>query len=85
MGDFVRMNLIIEKYAKRFMERQPMNQRARLLRAIHCLPSGDIKPLKGHDGVFRLRVGDFRIVFHIDETKNEIFIREIGNRGDIYK
>lgn len=50
-----------------------MPQRERLLRAIAGLPSeGDIKPMSGHIGLFRLRVGTYRVL-------------DIGNRGDVHK
>jgi len=42
----------------------------------------DVRKLKGIDG-FRLRVGDYRIIFHID--KDIIFISKVGHRKGIYK
>lgn len=46
-------------------------------------PMGDIKPLKGTDDRFRLRIGKYRVIYRI---KNDtIFIDDIGSRGDIYK
>ena len=44
--------------------------------------SRDIKRLKGSDG-FRLRVGDYRIIFSID--KNTIQILKVGHRKNIYE
>ena len=32
----------------------------------------------------RLRVGDYRVVFRIDETKKIVIITKIGNRKDVY-
>jgi len=43
--------------------------------------SKDIKRLKGSDD-FRLRVGDYRIIFDINETK--ILILKVGHRKNIY-
>ena len=43
--------------------------------------SKDIKRLKGMDD-FRLRVGDYRVVFSIE--KNIITILKIGHRKNIY-
>ena len=39
--------------------------------------------LKGYSNVFRIRVGDFRIVFK--KTQKEIYIVLIGHRKDIYE
>ena len=38
--------------------------------------------MQGKDG-YRLRIGDYRIIFN--NIDNIIFIRMIGNRGQIYK
>lgn len=47
---------IIKKPAKKFMDGLPGNERQRLVAAIEKLPdTGDITPLKGHDGLFRLQ------------------------------
>lgn len=34
---------------------------------------------------FRLRVGDFRVIYQFDVEKNELFLVSVGNRRDIYK
>ena len=74
-----------EKAAQKFLERQDKKQRLRLYRAIYDLPYGaDIKKLKGFD-LYRLRVGNYRILYCIDETIKIITITNIDNRGDIYK
>ena len=44
--------------------------------------SKDIKKLKGMDG-FRLRVGDYRVIFEIE--KNIIYILKVGHRRNIYE
>lgn len=41
------------------------------------------KPLKGMDGVFRLRVGDWRVIF--TETGEIIAIIKIAPRGGAYE
>jgi mRNA interferase RelE/StbE len=41
------------------------------------------KPLRGNlTGNYRIRTGDYRIVFTV--KGNEVIIWKIGNRGDIY-
>ncbi len=42
---------------------------------------GDVKRLKGRDGV-RLRVGDWRVIFY--EDKETIIVAAVGHRRDIY-
>ena len=51
-------------------------------------PKGDIKQLQGYkDGRFRLRVGQYRIIYKYDNngTVEILLILDIGARGDIYK
>ena len=56
----------------------------RLKKAIEDLPKGDVKPLKGSDSLYRLRVGSWRIVFSLPDT-NTILIEKVAPRGDAYK
>jgi mRNA interferase RelE/StbE len=45
-----------------------------------------IKPLTGElQGSWRMRVGDIRIVYSVDEGRGIVFIEVIGFRGDVYK
>jgi mRNA-degrading endonuclease RelE of RelBE toxin-antitoxin system len=34
---------------------------------------------------FRLRVGDFRVIYQFNVEKNELFLITVGNRRDVYK
>ena len=79
-------SIIIKKAAKKFIDKLPANEKKRLVAAIEQLPDGeDIKKLKGHDGLLRLRVGEYRVIYAIDNGRLIIFIIDAGNRGDIYK
>lgn len=82
------MNYKIEfsKKAAKFFNTQPPQQQKRLAKAISKLPEGDVKLLKGYSSnIYRLKVGDYRIIFTINHEKSLIQILIIGNRGDIYK
>ncbi len=55
------------------------------MKAIYKLPYGtDIKKLKGSEW-FRMRVGDYRIIYGIDSGIKVITVENIDNRGDVYK
>jgi mRNA interferase RelE/StbE len=47
----------------------------------------DFKPLSGkkYQGLFRLRIGDYRIVYAIAENLRIIKVMAIGVRGKIYQ
>lgn len=34
---------------------------------------------------FRLRVGDYRVIYQFDAGKNELYLIAVGNRREIYK
>ena len=46
----------IDKEAKKFIDKQPKNQKERIYEAISKLPNGDIKKLSGKKDEYRLRV-----------------------------
>lgn len=70
------------KQALKFLNKQDMPTKRRIVNAINNLPSGDVKRLQGVSG-YRLRVGDFRILF--DRNGNITYIEKIDNRGQVYK
>ncbi|MFJ4627726.1 type II toxin-antitoxin system RelE/ParE family toxin [Streptomyces sp. NPDC088847] len=45
----------------------------------------DVKKLSGHDGLYRLRVGDFRVAYRIDDGQLIILVVKVGNRRDVYR
>ena len=78
--------IVLKKPAKKFIDRLPLNEKRRIVAAIERLPNGeDIKRLKGYDGLFRLRVGDYRILYTVDHGKLIVCVVDAGNRGEIHK
>lgn len=76
----------LSKDAEKFLQKQPPKQQARIIDAILKLPySGDIKVMKGHGDLYRLRVGAYRIIYSVENDQLTVYVLEIGNRGDIYK
>ena len=41
--------------------------------------------MQGHLNTYRLRVGDYRILYTVDNDVLIIRVIEVGNRGDVYK
>jgi len=50
--------------------------------AIEKLPAGDVKKLQGYKNAYRLRVGDYRVLFDMD---GYIEITDVLSRGSAYK
>lgn len=49
-------------------------------------PTGLGKPLKGvFKGLFRYRVGDFRVIFAIDHAEHRVIVLHIKHRKDAYR
>ena len=73
------------KQAEKFILSQGRTAALRLYHAIEQLPLGDVKRLQGpkNPPLYRLRVGDYRVVFN-SEQGNYTILR-VDNRGDVYK
>lgn len=85
MGACVVYRFIIKKPAKKFIDGLPVGERRRIVAAIEQLPdSGDIKKLQGHDDLFRLRVGPYRVLYTVDNGEFVIYVVDAGSRGQIY-
>ena len=77
----------IDRKALKFINKQPQDQKRRILSAIWKLPDiGDIKPLqvKGNEGLLRLRVGDYRVIYSVNNGRLTVYVVDAGNRGQIY-
>ena len=80
------MQIKIHHAAKKYLERLPPQDRDRIEAAIEGLtenpPKGDIKPYVGCPGIWRLKEGNFRILY---EFKNDmLYISRIAPRGQAY-
>ena len=67
------------------LDQLPPKQRAQILRKIERLQRGlhgDIKRLREAEAAYRLRMGDYRVLFDVEGSV--IVIRRVGNRKDIY-
>jgi mRNA interferase RelE/StbE len=83
----MKYQILIGKLAEKFIVKLPKPEKERVLKAISRLPEGtDIKPLKGKKskGLFRLRVGEYRIIYSVDDGKLIVYVIDAGNRGQIY-
>ena len=67
------------------LDQLPPKQRAQILRKIERLQHGlhgDIKHLREAEAAYRLRMGDYRVLFDVEG--DVIVIRTVGDRKNIY-
>lgn len=81
--------LIYHKDAIKFLAKQETSVQERIAKGLTGLlnipPTGDIKLMKGNQGLYRLRIGTYRILFEINHTEKIAYIQAIDLRGGIYK
>lgn len=83
----MKYTIVIEKPAEKFIMRLAQPEKERILKAIHELPhNGDIKRLQGKKsrGMYRLRVGSYRIIYTVDNGRLVVCVIDAGNRGQVY-
>jgi len=80
--------IFLEKTAKRQIEKLDKEIMRRILESLRELEKGfsarlDIKKLKGYDNHYRIRVGNYRIMFVIES--GTVYIYDVSIRGNAYK
>lgn len=45
----------------------------------------DVKKLSGHDGLYRVRAGEFRVVYEVRGDVLVILVLHLGHRSDVYR
>jgi mRNA interferase RelE/StbE len=81
--------VIVSREPKKILAKVPADLRRRLLTALHSLaedprPAG-CKKLQGYDNLYRVRVGDWRISYAVEDDKLIVVVLEIAPRGGAYK
>jgi len=89
MAEPARWRISIGRAAKRTFRRLPKPLLTRLLAEIDTLstnprPSGSLK-LAGFDDLWRIRSGDWRIVYAIQDEQLLIVVVEVEPRGSAYR
>jgi mRNA interferase RelE/StbE len=79
----------ISATAERQLRKLPRPDQLRIVRVIQTL-SIDPRPpgcrkLSGHDDVFRVRVGRYRILYAVEGRRLIIIVLKVGDRKDVYR
>ena len=78
-------SIIYSEPAREDLDRLPSRQAEQIVRKIRRMQAGltgDIKRLKQHDVMYRLRMGDYRVLF--DVVGESIIIQRIKDRKEAY-
>ena len=81
--------VIVERGALRDLKRLPAQIRTRIDERILALatnprPQG-VEKLSGSDCSYRLRIGDYRILYEIHDQILHVLVVKIGHRREVYR
>jgi len=81
--------VIVLRSPEKTLAKLPKDLRERLRQAIDYLatdprPRG-CKKLTGYARLYRVRVGDWRIVYSIEDDRLVVLVLEVGPRGSVYR
>ncbi len=79
----------ISRTAEKQLKKLPAEDQLRVVRALLALahephPRGS-RQLTGYDDVFRIRVGRYRVLYSVVESRLVIIILKIGHRKGVYR
>lgn len=80
--------ILISTRARKSIDNLPKEARTVIIDKIETLISDntnlDIKKLQGHKNLYRVRAGDYRIVFQVSKSQLLIIIALVAHRKEIY-
>jgi mRNA interferase RelE/StbE len=84
----VKYRIIIRHSAEKELGRLGHDVQRRLAKKLLLLESdpfpAGIVALQGREG-YRIRIGDYRVLYQVDEASKIVTITAIGHRSDIYR
>lgn len=76
-------DIIYTKKARKNIKALDIRVKDWVKEGIEKIPFGDIKKLQGYSNLYRLRIGDYRVIY---QTENDtIIIDAVLPRGEAYK
>jgi mRNA interferase RelE/StbE len=81
--------LTIDRGVERALKKPPRDAAVSILTAIQSLgteprPHG-YRKIVGTDHCFRIRVGDYRVIYELDDSRSVVVIHAAGHRKDVYR
>jgi mRNA interferase RelE/StbE len=86
----VSYRITVSAKAEKEMMRLPLQERKKLANKIDLLsqdprPSGSLKMQGRSEALWRIRSGNYRILYAIDDEVRIVDIRKIGHRREVYR
>ena len=80
--------VVTTKSFNKAIARLPANWQKRIVAKIKEVavdsPNNNLTKLQGRDAAYRLRVGDWRVIYELHDERLVMAILEVGPRGGIY-
>ena len=86
----MKYRLIITEQAKRRLRRLDIAIRTRIEARINALadnphPPGSLKITGASENSYRIRIGDYRVIYEIHNETITVMVTDAGHRRDIYR
>ena len=85
----MRYEIIIKPTAEKSLDSIPRSTRRRIADALEGLrddprPAGVVK-LAGTENLWRIRIGNYRVVYGIDDDRLIVLVLRVAHRKDVYR
>ena len=80
-----RYEIVVSKSAAKELSRLAKSVNNRIIKVQQEPRPHGARKLRGSTATWRIRIGDYRVVYVIDDTLRQIDIRKIGHRKDVYE
>ena len=80
-------NVVFSPTSVKQLSKLPESISKRIIRKIYSIrdePGSFCEPLTDHQGLYKLRTGDYRIIMRISKNELTIFVLRVGNRKNVY-
>jgi mRNA interferase RelE/StbE len=85
MGYHIEFRPAVLKTLKRFPKRDLVRIKKKIEETAENLPSPDLSKMKGNNEFHKVRSGNYRIIYTVEEDRLVILIVKIGHRKDVYR
>ena len=74
-----------KKSAEKELEKLPTQIIKRISRAIDALTENPQKIRRSKESLWRMRIGNYRVIYLVEDVIKIVEIRRVGHRKDIYE